>query len=199
MLHAHIRDTQDWYHAAQRDFGFISMHGAYQPIGTVFASTLPRVLLQAGLAPESSSSDLASAKRGAGRQPATSVEASGFEEVVQRMMGSLKRLTPRPTMQQAFATYEAEGIEAWGASNGSRELSTALFEGALGKGSVRDHGVSGKEALKGVGVFSCDEVQIAKPDPRVYQAVLERIERGEKDIQKFFVATHSWVSVATEV
>jgi len=177
--------VMDWYHAAQRDFTNLSIQGAYRPIAEVFRATLPRVMLQAGLQPD------AFASTGSDKALATGGNVQGFESAQESMMGSLSRLTPRKGMQAAFARYAAAGVEAWGATNGSLKLAETIFSNALGQ-----------NAAKNVHRFSCDEIRIAKPDPRVYEAVKERIKAGagreQEEVELWFVATHSWDTFAAK-
>ncbi|PWN21893.1 hypothetical protein BCV69DRAFT_276629 [Microstroma glucosiphilum] len=210
--------VMDWYHAGQRDFSFLSLNSAYTPIGTVFKSCLPRVLLQAGLVPPSSSDqssskpvsaeelkqtrlDLSSSRQGGGGDKAVEAFASVTEEV----MASLQTLTPRPGMTEAFrqahrASPEHGGlasIRLWGATNGSLSLAEKLFENASVP-TINSTGDAGGAAVN-AGLWSCDEAEVAKPDPRVYGAVKKRVlaEAGlegasENEYILFFVASHSW-------
>lgn len=175
----------------------------------MFKSVLPRVLLQAGLAPPASfaSSVL---------PPGTFASADGATDpfagdaVVDKMMASLQALEPRPGMVDAFASIYASrpGLQVWGATNGSLDLTKKLFGNALGS-DVRL--VSSKEELeagqgqgqgqgqghgRAVGLYSCDENQVAKPDPRVYKTVLGRIvdasSKPSTATSTWFVASHTW-------
>ncbi|CEH11771.1 PAF-1-RELATED [Ceraceosorus bombacis] len=187
----------DWYHAAQRDFLNLSINNAYMPISEVFKSTLPRILLQAGLRPtdaavqKAAASDAANALRrgGALQGPGPNGDVKGFDDEVSQIMSSLQRLTPRPGMLEAWKRYEAAHAEVWGATNGGLALAYKLFEGALGQGCIQK-----QQKDRGTALFSCDEIEVAKPDARVYEAVRQRATQGRQpqSIDLWFVATHTW-------
>ncbi|UZJ54926.1 hypothetical protein CBS101457_004246 [Exobasidium rhododendri] len=209
----------DWYHATQRDFTTISINGSYQPIGAVFKATLPRILLQAGLLPpdqykKNSPSNASLAMAGAGIQ-APGEDNPYPESVTNRIMSSLERLQPRPGMVEAFSkTYRDEQlvpksvdhVELWGATNGSLALAEKLFKTALGSDAAlfKGEGVSKKQQQQGdtaskgqgFGLFSCDEINVAKPEPKVYETIRSRIEALEFDGKGtpslWFVASHTW-------
>lgn len=136
------------------------------------------------------------------------------EEVTQKIMSTLSTLRPRPGMVNAFTkTYRdqtkvakhIERVDLWGATNGGLPLAQKLFTGALGEQiplytgtqavNEQEKSVSGTEHKlgNGVGVFSCDENQIAKPDPRVYEEIKKRIQiKPKEDVRLWFVASHTW-------
>lgn len=145
-------------------------------------------MLQAGLRPDDT--DHEDYAEDAAKLNALIGGVYGFEGAQDMMMGSLSRLQPRKGMQQAFERYREAGVQAWGATNGSIKLAETIFANALGK-----------EAAQAVHLFSCDEIKIAKPDPRVYEAVKERITKTGTDaeqVEKWFVATHSWDTFAAK-
>jgi len=211
-------ELQDWYHATQRDFTTLSINGNYLPIGTVFKSTLPRILLQAGLIPpdqynkdKSNDKFTTLAKAGSGIQPVPGNQDPFPESVKDRIMASLGKLEPRPGMVEAFSkTYRDEQlvpkhvkqVELWGATNGGLALGEKLFKGALGGDTevfIGDDGVGEKQVMrntlgKGVGLFSCDEIKIAKPEPKVYEAIQNRIKTNSSSssFSSWFVASHTW-------
>lgn len=148
-------------------------------------------MLQAGLRPDDS--DHQAYAVDAAKLHALFGGVYGFNEAQDDMMNSLPKLTPRKGMKLAFERYAAAGVQAWGATNGSLKLAQTIFANALGK-----------EAAEKVHLFSCDEVKIAKPDPRVYAAIKERIAKadstaaGGEDVELWFVATHSWDTFAAK-
>lgn len=221
----------DWYHATQRDFTSLSINGAYQPIGAVFKGTLPRILLQAGLAPSSDAGQPgvggAGIKVPSAENPHGKINPYG-DEVVKRMMSSLSRLAPRKGLKEAFEIYRKDApakvssVDVWGATSeysgycaalhvfhsltfrfsvyildGGKEMTRGLFTAALGNEAGGDlvsaSDSSNNSRGSGVGVFSCDEIKVAKPAPEVYQSILKRIG-ADKDTNKWFVASHTWVS-----
>ena len=181
--------VMDWFHATQRDFTYSCVAGVYRPIGDVFRASLSRVLQQAGmLAPGQ--------EEAGGRVPLRPLHVAGSAaggypaSVVDAMMASLKRLEPRPGMVEAFERiYRAPGnMEIWAATNGSLELGRGLFERALGAQAGAD---LSDDRLRGVGLMSCDEIQVAKPDPRVYEAIKARLDASGPG-SRWFVASHAW-------
>jgi platelet-activating factor acetylhydrolase len=185
----------------------LSINDSYEPIGRVFKATLPRILLQAGLVPPEDY------QKGSTNTHANFGNKNPFSESIsEKIMSSLGTLKPRPGMVDAFSkTYREEKlvpskfeqVELWGATNGGLALGEKLFKNALGADVelFTGEGVSSKQRTsssskgKGVGLFSCDEVKVAKPNPDVYRAIKERIEKDSKDGEKttlWFVASHTW-------
>jgi platelet-activating factor acetylhydrolase len=191
------------------------MNDSYQPIGAVFKSTLPRILLQAGLIPpdmypSDATTTTPLTKAGSGIVLPGNNDPYP-ESIKDRIMSSLGSLQPRPGMVEAFTTtYRDETlvpshidqVELWGATNGGLQLGEKLFKGALGdqvdifigSGASDKQRVQGSNG-KGLALFSCDEIKIAKPDPKVYQTIKSRIEsegKGSSDLSLWFVASHTW-------
>lgn len=192
--------VMDWYHCGQRDFTNLSLNGSYQPIGQVFKAAINRVLLMSGLVPpELAPKDGAAPPSDETLKEVRRRAASGenvFGDLPQKLMATLPTLEPRPGMVEAFSkTYRSGGkgtrVSLWGATNGSLDLAGKLYQGALG--------VAGKDDQKsgeGYSIWSCDQIQVAKPDPRVYEAIKERVIKGDgfqkEDVSLWFVASHSW-------
>lgn len=137
------------------------------------------------------------------------------EEIIERIMSTLSSLRPRPGMVNAFTkTYRDQTklsntnikrVDLFGATNGGIALAQKLFVGALGESmplytglntvKEQENSVSTSEHKfgNGVGIFSCDENQIAKPDPRVYEEIKNRIQiKPDEDVRLWFVASHTW-------
>ncbi len=190
----------DWFHGTQRDFSTVSSHGAYKPIGEIFQATLPRILQQADVRPDDEE-PRKDAERGAlNRHPTLSAA----------IFGTLKKLSPRPGMVDAFTKVyrdpalvpeRIKTVDVVGATNGSRALTKAFFEGALGSDVKLEltpgNGSSNKGS--GIGVFSCDDDKVAKPVPEVYVSIKKAfgVEAGkgsknEKIKGMWFVASHNW-------
>ncbi len=189
----------DWFHGTQRDFTYSSVCGQYKPIAEVFKGTLPRVLLQAGILPKKVGDKQPLTKAGSYADGGKAEEAmeNPFDPiVVETMMGSLKKLQPRPGMVDALTrVYRdrdgkgrlpkgVEKVDVWAATNGSLALGRASFLRALGEEHGADldseaarSGLTGEQKSigAGIGLFSCDEIGVAKPDPKVYAEVLRRI------------------------
>lgn len=190
------RSADPGFAAVQRDFTTISSHDDYKPIGEVFKGTLPRILSQAGVKPNSSS--------GAGAQG----DQNAYSELSAAIMDSLKKLGPRPGMQDAFLKVyrdpsqvpdRIKTVDLVGATNGGRALTEGFFKNALGDAFVElQDGDGSSHKGKGVGVFSCDDVRIAKPLPGVYAALKKTFNapsEGSKDKKVkglWFVASHTW-------
>ena len=69
-----------------------------------------------------------------------------------------------------------------GATNGAAESTRSLFDQALGE----------EESSKWA-VWSCNEIQVAKPAPAVYEAVWRKLGLESKEERNgWFVASHSW-------
>ncbi|PWY98530.1 hypothetical protein BCV70DRAFT_207751 [Testicularia cyperi] len=223
--------VMDWFHATQRDFTYSSVGGEYKPIAQVFKGTLPRVLLQAGILPAKSKADakpLTKAGSYVDDGPAEEALESPFDaSVVDTMMGALKQLRPRPGMVDALTRIyrdrdgkgripaSVDKIDVWAATNGSLELGRASFLRALGEIDGADLDSSASQQGKndqersigtGIGLFSCDEIGVAKPDPKVYAEILRRIRAEPVDpngaIKEFqgiwFVASHTWDTFAAK-
>ncbi|CAO1637480.1 unnamed protein product [Sympodiomycopsis kandeliae] len=178
----------DWYHSAQRDFTNLSINGNYTPIAQVFKRTLPRVLLQAGLLPPDQQDVTIEEVR------ASAADKNPYPQdgkVVTSLMDSLKSLSPRPGMQQAFLhTYKDTTlyptsdtqVNLWGATNGGIPLATLLFQNAL----------QTQDLSPLVNIWSCDSIKVAKPHPDVYKAVKREIHADDSGTSIWFVASHSW-------
>ncbi|KAE8224175.1 hypothetical protein CF319_g2895 [Tilletia indica] len=204
----------DWYQCFQRDLATLSSNDEYQPASVVFKETLPRALKQAGLSTSPS-------KEGAGTRTFDPVDESipgvqqtkGAErenpyssDITQPILDSLQQLTPRPGFVEAFtevyrsATEWPAKVQIWAATNGGAELGRKLL--LAGTGGSDEHGGELRENQnQGVGIFSCDDIRISKPDPRVYAALRSKIglapsldkAGGQKDgASIWFVASHTW-------
>lgn len=168
----------DWYHAVQRDYTNLSINNDYKPISLVFKSTLARILSQAALKPEV--------------EPSSKVQESAsknlYPSLTEAIMASLPTLGPRPKMVEAFNhTYRDKEkvpkhigqVDIWGATNGGTELARKLFKTALGENGDELVQGSGNDRGKGVGIFSCDEIKVAKPAPEVYEAIKTKAGVGK--------------------
>ncbi|GAA5851629.1 hypothetical protein JCM9279_002521 [Rhodotorula babjevae] len=108
---AHAQSVvDDWFHAAQRDFTYLSMNGAYTPIAQVLKATLPRIYLMHGL---SSSSPISS---------------SLTDPVISR----IPTLEARPGLGTASSLLLSHGCRLLAATNGGLETTRGLFARALG-------------------------------------------------------------------
>lgn len=222
--------VMDWFHGTQRDFTYSSVCGQYRPIGEVFKGTLPRVLLQAGILPKKDRKGKALAQAGSFQDDGPAEEAleNPFDAVVEEtMMGALKKLQPRPGMVDALTRIyrDRDGkkrlppcvdkVDIWAATNGSLELGRSSFLRVLGESDGADIDSAAARCARsdkdntigsGIGLFSCDEIGAAKPDPRVYAEVLRRIKAEPIDANAakkeypgiWFVASHTWDTFAAK-
>ncbi|UTT93830.1 hypothetical protein NDA17_002483 [Ustilago hordei] len=224
--------VMDWFHGTQRDFTYSSICGQYKSIAEVFKGTLPRVLLQADILPkkgaDANAKPLAQAGSFADGGAAEEALNDPFDAVVtETMMGALKQLRPRPGMVDAltriYRDRDGKGrlpsgvdkVDVWAATNGSLQLGRSSFLRALGDTDGADidseAARSGRSAQdnaigSGIGLFSCDEVGVAKPDPKVYAELLRRINAepldpnsAKKEYQGiWFVASHTWDTFAAK-
>lgn len=222
--------VMDWFHGTQRDFTYSSVCGQYKPIAEVFKGTLPRVLLQAGILPKKHGKGEALTQAGsfADDGPAEDALENPFDPVVvETMMGALKKLRPRPGMVEALTRIYrdrdgkgrlpagVEKVDVWAATNGSLALGRASFLRALGESDGADldsdaartnRSAQHNSIGSGIGLFSCDEIGVAKPDPKVYAEVLRRIHAepidpnaAKKEYQGiWFVASHTWDTFAAK-
>lgn len=198
--------VMDWYHCGQRDFTNLSLNGSYTPIGQVFKAAINRVLLMSGLVPP----ELAEKEGGqVSEETLRDVRARAakgenvFGDIPDQMMATLPALESRPGMVEAFSkTYRSQElrpksvghVSLWGATNGSLDLAGKLFNTALGQSGVQKQDTQAKG--DGYSIWSCDEIKVAKPDPRVYEAVKRKVLEGDglkaDDSSLWFVASHTW-------
>ncbi|GAA6053933.1 hypothetical protein JCM3770_004629 [Rhodotorula araucariae] len=157
----------DWFHAGQRDFTYLSMNGSYTPIAQVLRTTLPRILVMHGLVPPPPS-------------PLTEAPPPSLTDPI---LSSIPELPPRPSLAGASALLLAHGgFRLLAATNGALATTRGLFVRALGA-DVADRWE----------YFSCDEGRVAKPAPEVYRDVWKRLGVQEGDEKRgWFVASHTW-------
>ncbi|KAK4050985.1 hypothetical protein OIV83_003114 [Microbotryomycetes sp. JL201] len=196
--------VDDWFHSSQRDFTFplpiaaasfctsdthhssiggaphlprtilidLSMNGKYvqvsptddrhpsrqpeltnnvrRPIGQILKASLPRVLVEKGLL----SPD----------------KASTFD--ISPVTSILSSVPPRPSfmgLHTALSTCKSVEFKLVAATNGAAQTTRQLFNNAL----------EPQESEKWE-IFSCDEIQTAKPAPAVYEAVWHKLGMHDK-------------------
>ncbi len=98
-------------------------------------------------------------------------------EIAPPLLASFRALTPYPEVPDVLRTLRAAGVRTAILSNGSREM----LDAAVAAAGLR-------ELLDAV--LCVDEVQVFKPDPRVYQLALERF--GVSATQVSFQSSNSW-------
>jgi len=166
-----------WFYAAQRDFTYISLAGAYQPIAEVLKHTLRRACLIA-----------------ADGQPPKDEEHAGqalvSDEDVQVVMKAFKSgMPPRPGLKTCFDGLRSAGWDVYAVTNGGIETSLGYYSNA-------DIDLDQEHLL------SCDALKVAKPDVRVYKRAQEHLTARGKGAdneaagQRWFVAAHAWDLIA---
>ncbi|KAH9871014.1 hypothetical protein J1614_006588 [Plenodomus biglobosus] len=155
-----------WFYAAQRDFTYTSMCGAYTPIAEILRLTFRRACCIVDI-------------------PGDAVS----DEDVAEVMTAFKAMQPREGLKECFDGLRAAGWDVYAVTNGGVQTSLDYFHKA--------HVELDREHL-----LSCDDLQIAKPDVRVYENVNRHLssrrvdEKGEGE--RWFVAAHSWDLVAAK-
>lgn len=96
------------------------------------------------------------------------------EEARDRIMSSLQALRPAPGAGEAMAELRDAGWRVIAVTNGGREHTEGLLDRGGLADTVRD-------------VVSCEELEVAKPDPRVYEAAAR-----QADGDLWMVAAHAW-------
>ncbi|KAJ4312507.1 hypothetical protein N0V94_007400 [Neodidymelliopsis sp. IMI 364377] len=150
-----------WFYAAQRDFTYVSLAGAYKPIADILKLTFRRACAIVDL-------------------PAASVS----DEDVAEIMKAFKGMGPREGLKSCFDGLREEGWDVYGVTNGGVETSLAYYHNANIE-LDEDH------------LLSCDDLQVAKPDVKVYERAQEHLtQRGLGDEERWFVAAHAWDLIA---
>ncbi|GAA5850303.1 hypothetical protein JCM3766R1_001164 [Sporobolomyces carnicolor] len=152
---------QDWFHSAQRDFTYASMNDDYKPIAQVLKATLPRIYAMHRLV-----------------SPSTSPVESA--RLVEPVFDSIKRMRPRPGLRSCAQTLkkrpgrESTNLEfdLIAVTNGGLETTRNYFSNAFS---------DGREEFEWWSFVSCDEIEVAKPDQRVYENVWKRLEKKEEE------------------
>ncbi|KAJ4348610.1 uncharacterized protein N0V89_009988 [Didymosphaeria variabile] len=149
-----------WFYAAQRDFTYVSLAGAYKPIAEILRLTFKRACRIVDL-------------------PADAVS----DEDVAAIMKAFKAMTPREGLKECFDGLREVGWDVYGVTNGGLETSLAYYHNA---------GIDLDEKH----LLSCDYLQIAKPDVKVYENAQNHLSKqglGTKDDgRRWFVAAHAW-------
>ncbi|RUP45662.1 HAD-like domain-containing protein [Jimgerdemannia flammicorona] len=121
------------------------------------------------------------------------------DEDYDAVMASFKRLELAPGMADAVKRLSGLGWEVWGVTNGGKEATIA----SLGRTGLLEYFGGGKN------VQSCDDLQLSKPHPRVYNTWMRTVVHETKKIETFmyinplslpplpfqnfyFIATHAW-------
>ena len=100
---------------------------------------------------------------------------------VEVVMNAVKALQPRPGLKKLYDGLRDAGWDVYAVTNGGRETSKKYYDDA---GIQLDHDH----------LLSCDDIQKAKPDAKVYETSTKHVtERGGDPDERWFIAAHSWV------
>jgi 2-haloacid dehalogenase len=129
----------------------------------MFTANLPRILLIAGVVPN------------------TGAALFTAPELLPIVM-TLTAMTARPSLAGCSSLLHSipGRFQLMAATNGGDLATRGLFKRALGE----------EEAGKWK-YFSCDSIQLAKPDPKVYDAIWAGFEGGRQS-KGWFIASHTW-------
>jgi len=108
------------------------------------------------------------------------------DEDVAEVMKAVTSLKPRPGLKACYDGLRTAGWEVLGVTNGGKETSLNYYKQA-------------DIALDGSHLLSCDDLQVAKPDFRVYVNTnrhLTTMQLSEAEGDRWFVAAHAWDLIA---
>ena len=108
------------------------------------------------------------------------------DDDVAAIMDAVTKLEPREGLKGCFDGLRGAGWEVLGVTNGGKET------------SLRYYSQAGIE-LDGEHLLSCDDLQVANPDVRVYENANQHLSRmglDGGDGEKWFVAAHAWDLIA---
>lgn len=108
------------------------------------------------------------------------------DEDLDAVMKAFKSMGPREGLKGCFDGLREAGWDVYGVTNGGSETSLAYYHNA-------------NIELDAEHLLSCDAINIAKPDVRVYENANKHLSsRGAGDGQgeRWFVAAHAWDLIA---
>lgn len=151
-----------WIEVAEREYTYLSISGKYTPFGTVFRALFYRILYMAGV---------------------PDPRCFANEEDLDFIMEGYGNLTLRPGAKECIQRLRSAGFRVLCFTAGDKERVAGYFQGA-GEGTdiPLQHG----------DLISCDEVGVAKPDPRAYRAVFEQLVSENDGLVPWFAAGHMW-------
>lgn len=150
------------------------MNDIYKPIGQILKTTLPRHLLTAGLRPKAALSDAS-----------TRWQQTFADDELAPITSVLPSMGARPKLRECTDILASDGrFSLTGATNGAAATTRGLFEKNLGK----DGSENGLWS-----VWSCDQIQVSKPAPIVYESIWQSLGQNDAAQRKgWFVAAHGW-------
>lgn len=108
------------------------------------------------------------------------------DEDITEVMKAFKSMGPRDGLKRAFDGLREAGWDVYGVTNGGSEVSLNYYH-AAGIDLDKDH------------LLSCDSIQIAKPDIKVYENANKHLTTrglGDGNGDRWFVAAHAWDLIA---
>jgi 2-haloacid dehalogenase len=106
------------------------------------------------------------------------------DDDIAAIMDAFKSMSPRPGLKKCFDGLRAAGWDVYGVTNGGKEVSLKYYHSA-------------EIELDAEHLVSCDEIKIAKPDPKVYENAQRHLSaRGVGEGDRWFVAAHAWDLIA---
>nr|POE65970.1 (s)-2-haloacid dehalogenase [Quercus suber] len=105
------------------------------------------------------------------------------DEDIASIMSEVTKLPPREGLKACFDGLREAGWDVYAVTNGAKQTSLGYYSKA-GIELDNDH------------LLSCDDIQVAKPDVKVYDAANQNLDAlgvDEKgDGNRWFVAAHAW-------
>jgi 2-haloacid dehalogenase len=108
------------------------------------------------------------------------------DEDVAEVMKAFKSMKPREGLKRCFDGLRDLGWDVYGVTNGGSEVSLNYYHAA-------------EIDLDAEHLLSCDDLKLAKPDPKVYDNAQRHLSsRGLGNGERWFVAAHSWDLIAAK-
>lgn len=108
------------------------------------------------------------------------------DEDLDAVMKAFKSMGPREGLKGCFDGLREAGWDVYGVTNGGSETSLAYYHNA-------------NIELDAEHLLSCDAINIAKPDVRVYENANKHLssrDAGDGQGERWFVAAHAWDLIA---
>jgi 2-haloacid dehalogenase len=106
------------------------------------------------------------------------------DEDIEEIMKAFKSMRPREGLKECFDGLREADWDVYGVTNGGSETSLNYYKQA---------GIE----LDAEHLLSCDTLQVAKPDVRVYENANKHLSKmGAGEEERWFVAAHAWDLIA---